>query len=421
MDYETSKKLAKDRDPEVRRKLAEREDLKPEILYYLAEDQSEDVRRAIARNPSSPRKADKLLTNDKNPEVRHDLAEKMTAQVIPELKGFAGSGDTFERLDPLTLDILRQLARDQAARVRITLAESIKGLDSIPPDIINTLARDIELQVARPILEHSPVLTDQDLIEIITNTPLQGALKAIAHRYNVSSRVSHSIAKTSDVEAITALLHNTTAQIQEETLDMILDQAPNNYDWHAPLSMRPKMPKQALERLASFVSQSFLEALRQRTDLDNDAANQLAKIIESRLKNEDSIEPKTESLSDGDIDNDIRNLKTKGLLTEDALQKALLEGRRRFVSRALSAAACLPPAMIEEIMDSQSPRGIIAMVWKAGFTMRLAAQLQLRLGRIAPEDVIIQKSDQPWPLTEKEMDWQLEFFERRHKAEPTGN
>ena len=61
MAYDTQKQLAHDGNHEERRELAQRGDVRPEILYYLASDPDTEVRRNIARNHKTPRHADLLL------------------------------------------------------------------------------------------------------------------------------------------------------------------------------------------------------------------------------------------------------------------------------------------------------------------------------------------------------------------------
>lgn len=51
-EYEVAKKQARDKDPSVRRSLARRKDLRPELLYYLAGDPDVSVRRAGASRPA---------------------------------------------------------------------------------------------------------------------------------------------------------------------------------------------------------------------------------------------------------------------------------------------------------------------------------------------------------------------------------
>ena len=84
LSYAESKRLARDGDPEVCAGLAERQDLRPEILYFLAEDDSAKVRCRIAANLKTPRQADLILARDNNEAVRHQLANKIQ-DLLPEL------------------------------------------------------------------------------------------------------------------------------------------------------------------------------------------------------------------------------------------------------------------------------------------------------------------------------------------------
>ena len=56
-----AKHLARHEDPKVRRALAARNDVKPEILYFLAEDPSHPVRPAAAANTTTPGTANRKL------------------------------------------------------------------------------------------------------------------------------------------------------------------------------------------------------------------------------------------------------------------------------------------------------------------------------------------------------------------------
>src|SRR3546814_2510032 len=98
-----------------------------------------------------------------------------------------------EQVRRLTEDLIETLARDQAVRVRQVVAEALKDLTDASPEVIGRLARDAELVVAAPILEHSPVLLDTDLLDIIASGPIRGALAAIARRSNLAMEVSDAI------------------------------------------------------------------------------------------------------------------------------------------------------------------------------------------------------------------------------------
>ena len=83
---------------------------------------------------------------------------------------------------------LEQLARDQAVGVRQALATSLKDVACAPPDLCLHLARDVEREVAEPILHYCATLTDKDLLSIIAEQPKSWVLSAIAQRGGVWGR-----------------------------------------------------------------------------------------------------------------------------------------------------------------------------------------------------------------------------------------
>ena len=60
----------------------------------------------------------------------------------------------------------------------------------------------------------------------------------------------------------------------------------------------------------------------------------------------------------------------------------------------------------------RSAKGLISLVWKAGFTMRVAVALQTLLARLAPDAVLMAGPGGGFPLAVEEMRWQLEFLAR---------
>lgn len=275
--YEEARDQAWNGDASMRAALARREDVRPEILYYLANDRSVDVRRAIAANNVTPTQAGVILARDTDVKVREMLAEKI-GRLFPDL-----SLDQRDAVRVALTETLEILARDQVQHVRSILAEALKDVANAPPHIVNWLARDREIMVAAPVLEYSPLLNDDDLVAVIANAPISGALTAIARRATVSSRVADAIVDAEDREAVTALLDNGSAQIREETLDRLIEKSRSVEDWQPPLVRRPKLPVAAAAKLASFVADSLLSLLRSRGDLDNATLDAVEKAVSERL------------------------------------------------------------------------------------------------------------------------------------------
>nr|WP_298682623.1 DUF2336 domain-containing protein [uncultured Dongia sp.] len=397
MEYEEAKRLAAAGSDAQRRALAARSDLRPEILYFLAEDKSADVRRVIAGNETTPRQADLLLARDTDIGVRELLAQKI-ARLAPQL-----SQEARTQIRDLTIEVLETLARDHALKVRRIVAEALKDLTDAPAHIIQELARDLEIKVAGPVLQYSPILTDDDLMEIISSGPIRGALTAIAKRRRVGDRLADAIVAAAvdvpeETETITGLLNNKSAQIREETLDLILDKAPSIEEWQEPLVKRPLLPMNAIKRLADFVSSSLFDLLTARPDLDKATAKAVAKTVKKRLAAE------TKQKDAG------KNHATPAVGDEDAMNAAIAGGKREPVMAALGRDAGLNAVVVKKILGSMSAKAVTALAWKAKLSMRQALQLQLKIAGIPPHQALNPRGGTDYPLTTAEMEWQLELF-----------
>jgi uncharacterized protein (DUF2336 family) len=399
MDYEDAMRQAADADDRKRQKLARRGDAQPEILYFLAQDGSPVVRRAIAANQATPVQADLVLARDADVEVRCAVAGKV-ARLAPGL-----SAEQRARVGDIVVDILRTLAADQLPRVRHILATELKSAAGIPVDVVERLARDPDLLVSAPVLENSPLLSDDFLLEIIASRPVQGALDAIARRGGLSERLSDAIVDTDREAAITALLGNRSAQIREETLDEIVDRAERVVPWHGPLVSRPRLSTRALRRLTVFVADALLAVLARRDDLDPDTARQVAAKVRQGIEREiDPADNPEEPAAD-----EARRMAESGELDEASILRALDKGRREFVVAAIATKSGIHQTVVDKVLSLSSAKVIVAIVWKAGFSAELAEQLQMRLGRVSPNDRLKSKAGK-FPLTTNEMEWQLEFF-----------
>ncbi len=395
MSYETAKQMAQSEDLQERRRVAADVLTVPEILYFLTDDADASVRRRVAENRSTPRQADLKLTADKDEAVRLALASKIAA-LVPSLPAGA-----LDKVQELTLEVLRALAHDSAVKVREILAEALHSVQTVPVDIITTLARDVEIRVAEPVLKNSPLLSDEDLLAIIKSGPIAGALAAIAKRAVLSETVSENIASREDEEAIAALLANGGAQIREDVLDQLCARAEAQPRWHEPLVNRPRLPLAAIKRLAQFVATQLLEVLKAQPAIAEDTAGEIAELVRARIVRDDPVD---------DPAAQVKELATQGKLDESAITHALESGQRRFVIAALAELAKTDPATVTRIMTAHSAKGMTALAWKAGLSMRLALQLQTRLAGITPQQALYPKAGSGYPLSDEDLTWQLEFF-----------
>jgi uncharacterized protein (DUF2336 family) len=405
--YDEAKSLARHPDPGVRISLAAREDVVPEVLYFLASDPDPNVRRNLAGNRSTPRQADYMLAGDADAHVRADLARKI-ARLSPGL-----TPAEHDRIRHTTYLTLEKLARDQMPMVRHAISDTIKNMPNVPKCIVNKLARDLDIIVAAPVLEFSPILTDDDLLSIINANPIVGALSAISRRRNVSATVSHGIAISHDVDAMITLLENDSAQIREDTLNLLIDQSADHTQMQPPLARRANLPPQAAQRLAVFVTDHVLHALAARQDLPPDTLNAIDCAVKTRLKDfpmSGMPDPIKEQLAvDSQMDR-VKRLNKSGQISDVMFTDAMAEPRdHAFAKAMLAVCSSLPTRVVLDILASNSPKAVVALTWAAGFNMHHAEQAQSQLAHIRPGN-IIHSPDGKFPLTEGELHTQIAIF-----------
>jgi uncharacterized protein (DUF2336 family) len=416
--YDESKRLSASGNPAERRRVAEHDGVRPELLYYLANDPDPTVRAAVAANQATPVQADLILARDGDDAVRQDLARKIS-RLAPGL-----SAQEHDRLRRATYEVLEILVLDQIVKVRQIIAETLKDVADAPPEIIQRLARDYEIAVAGPVLQYSPLLSDADLLEIIGGKPIAGAVEAIARRHQLRETVTDAIDASGDAAAITALLENKSAQIREETLDRLVDRAPGVIAWHRPLVDRPRLSGGAALKLARFVAANLLDMLRARRDLDPETTKEVSTIVMRRLSEEGLVAaaPENEKAPTAPtIDAALeraRRLQAAGTLNDEAVTSALHQGDRSFVRAALSVLAELPVDGIDRVLGAHSAKGIVALAWKAGLAMATAVRLQVVVGHIVQPALVKPRVDGGYPMSEEAMRWQLEFLTGETLAVP---
>lgn len=275
--YEEAKAIAKSEDVEARRDLAALTDLEPELLYFFATDKNPEVRQAVADNCAAPVQATVVLSKDEDRRVRAKLASRIS-ELTPAL-----DQDSSSRASKMVIEVLEGLAADQLTEIRAILSEEIKQLDSIPHHTASKLARDVDAGVASPMLQFSPLLEDDELIEIISESIQDEALTAIAKRQGLGQGVAHAVAETESGQAVQALLENSSAQIADNTLTFISEKAVDHENWHGPLVNRDKLPEQAVKNIADYVTTSLVNQMIAKHNLPHDVVKDLRRTVSRRL------------------------------------------------------------------------------------------------------------------------------------------
>lgn len=377
---------------------AEDEDTAPERLCYLVGNNDPSVRKAVARNSGTPPQADRLLSDDPDEEVRSELARKI-GRLLADL-----SPDELHTLSAFTIATIERLAHDELPRVRALLAEEIKALSTVPKPIIDHLARDTEAIVAAPILEYSPLLSDDDLIEIVSAATVERIITAVARRRNLGEEVTDAVVATLEIPAIAALLANPSARIREETMQRIVAHAMSAQMLHAPMVMRADLSARVMRRIAGFVSTELLDQLQKRSGLDDETRAYLRRRLQMRLK---EMPPQKASSVAEFARAEVVKRQANGCLDDSFIIQAAKSGWRDAVEESLAVLAGIDRTETTRILGTRNGWSVVALCWAAGLNMRTAYEIQRHVLRLPPTEVIAARNGIDFPLIPRDMEMLL--------------
>lgn len=291
----------------------------------------------------SPADVERLLT-DRSAAARAATVEKIAG-------GMSGSAFTeSERREAEA--IFRLLVNDAEVLVRQTLAETLKLVPDLPRDIVKTLASDIA-DVATPMLSYSAALSDEDLLEIISQKSDLHQM-AIARRSTVSELVSERLAEAGSEDVVATLMQNDGAEISENTYVKVLNQFKDSDKVKAPMVRRAALPITVTERLVSMVSDKLREHLVTHHEMPPGLATDI--ILESREKT--MIGFIKDGASHAELVELIDQLHANGRLTPTIILRALCVGDVDFFETAMAKYANIAVSNVHILVNDAGGNGL---------------------------------------------------------------
>ncbi len=290
------------------------------------------------------------LRSNRSPEARAAFAVRFGRQYDHLLT---------ERTKRLAEAILEVLVCDLELEVRQALAETLAASPNLPITIAGRLARD-KIEAARPILEQSPVLSDDELSEIVQTDAAEYAL-AIAGREHLSEHLSELLAASGEVEVVGRLIGNAGARLSVETLRQIAVDYRDDHRVQEPLIHRRALPYDLLDQMITVIGERLdWELVRQRRMSAEEAqrlvaATQTLKIL-------------TRGQSERSLEHEMRERMAAGELDAEAMLRLLRDGDIGRVEAALAVVAEIgDPAKVRELLYGMGKFGLAALCVRAGF------------------------------------------------------
>ncbi len=181
-------------------------------------------------------------------------------------------------------EVLCQLAELVEVEARIHVATLLAPLARAPGTVVVKLANDT-IEVAKPLLEFSNVLSDDDLIDIISRQSEEHR-EAIAGRPQVAERVGEAIAEHGKANSVIRLVRNANAELGPATLEKLVERASEDPQLAEDLRGRGDIDWKSLRGEIDEASTKVLESLGEvEQHFDPVAAGKVNAVVYNRMRN----------------------------------------------------------------------------------------------------------------------------------------
>lgn len=163
-------------------------------------------------------------------------------------------------------DIFVALTRSAEREIRQVLAQRLAKVDWAPVALVRMLAAD-EIQIARPVIAASPLLLDDDLLQLLTDCSIEHQIQ-VALRPDLGAAVARAIIASGDPAVMTALATNRSAQIEGSAFADLVDRSRQLAALRAPLTRHPSLDEDLALRLYQWVGEALRQAISDRFTID---------------------------------------------------------------------------------------------------------------------------------------------------------
>jgi uncharacterized protein (DUF2336 family) len=262
-------------------------------------------------------------------------------------------------------EILAMMAADAAVSVRRALAVALQNSPKLPRKLALKLAQDIDA-IALPVLQHSPVLSDADLVEIIRAAP-PGKQAAVAGRDRLSPAVTGAIAVFGHPDAVQTALANDNAQFDQQGLQTVLQRMGDRPSITETMARRRVLPVTIVERLIAVVTGEVFDYLVNH----HEVPPQLAIDLASGARERATLDLVEQAGLQSDMPRFARQMTLQGRLTPSLIMRALCLGHMEFVEHAMAELSALPHHRAWLMMHDGGPLGLKAIFDRSGLPTRL--------------------------------------------------
>lgn len=290
--------------------------------------------------------------------LAHDPSTEARQRLLLGVMALCDACPPAGEISPVIGEIFLTLARQAEREVRKVLSEKLAQAEWAPAALVNILALD-EIEIARPILEFSPVMQDEDLLRVLIEASLEHQI-AVARRPRISGRVADAVIDRAEPAVLMALTTNRTAEISADGVRRLVEHSRRVAALRGPLTRHPLLTEPLAEQLYTWVGTALRQAIAARFTVDEQALGAAVHDAVRVVMRPDSNERDTVNQADRDEMERrlIDKLQSAGQLRAGLLIRAIREKRLGLFSHGLAALGGFAVGQVRFALSAPSPEAL---------------------------------------------------------------
>lgn len=293
--------------------------------------------------------------------VQHGTAEKR-AETLRRITTLFLDGAKIFNPEHVALfdDVMGYLIEEIEAKALAELARRIAPVANAPAGVVSTLARNDDIEVARPLLEGAP-LSDPDL-QYIAETKSQAHLLALSSRQGITETLSDILVERGDREVAHSIATNQGARLSENAFTNLVKRAEQDGVLAEKVGLRtdipPRLFRQLLMQASDVVQKRLLASAKPETQAE------IRRVLE---KVTDEVAAKAAPRNYTAALATVRALHKEGKLSETNVADYARNGQYEETIAALATLCAVPVEVVDRLMSGERADPVLILARSAGF------------------------------------------------------
>lgn len=304
--------------------------------------------------------------------ARAQLANAVTDLFLPAAQRLT------DQQRALMTDVLGRLLGTVEMEVRRHLAEALSRSPASQPDLEARLASD-SIEVARPILERSPVVRNPALMDIVIQCAEEHRM-AIALRETVSPPLTEALAerglKGSEDDVLEGLIRTEDPVLSRRAMELLVAESKRNGQFQQPLLTQNDLPADLAHEVYWWVAAALRRHILKNFVIDQAVLDPMLERAAKRAMVEyddtQSVQSRALQLA--------RRLNELGELTDGFLLRTLRQGRLSLFTAAFAARAKIAFNTVWRIVTDPASESFIVLAKAVDVSRDATASLVIVLG-----------------------------------------